>query len=84
MKSNSRKTRIFLDSCDVVVNAAYKEGIAFKNDSKNQNLKTTLEMLLEKHFQENVTVHFFGSRVIGLANDKSDLDIFIETGDFLS
>ncbi|KAG5674619.1 hypothetical protein PVAND_004573 [Polypedilum vanderplanki] len=78
MKPNGRKTRIFLDNCDVVIDAAYNEGIALKNDSKNESLKNTLEMLLEKFFHINVKVHFFGSRVIGLASDKSDLDIFIE------
>ena len=77
---NSRRTRIFLDNCDVVVDAAYAESVNLKNDSKNENLKSTLEMLLEMHIGKSVKVHFFGSRMAGLGDAKSDLDIYVEIG----
>jgi len=33
---------------------------------------------LEMKFGNNVSVHFYGSRVQGFAHKKSDIDIFIE------
>jgi hypothetical protein len=80
MKGN-RKTRLFLDNCNTIVDAAYQDSITLKGEHQYLALKNTLEMLLEQQFgMGRVRVHFFGSRVVGLADAKSDLDIYVEIG----
>lgn len=77
--SIGRQTRIFLDTVDLTVNAAIKESEALNYDPKLYDIKHNLQMDLDRHFS-NVKIHFFGSRIIGLATKESDLDIFIEIG----
>lgn len=64
----------------------------YKNNNKIVDRKAELAMtLMEPSKYEEVKdnlqtklkfskVHFFGSRLLGLANGNSDLDLFIETG----
>jgi DNA polymerase sigma len=78
---NGRQTRIFLDTIDATVIPAIKESEALKSDSKYEALLLNLQMDLNQYFV-NAKVHLYGSRVIGLATKESDLDIFIETGDY--
>lgn len=72
----------FLNRCDSTVKPMFLKSEFLKDEKRYEELKEQLELLLEEHY-ENVKVHFFGSRIIGLADDESDLDIFIEIGRFL-
>ena len=50
-------------------------------ESKDHLLvKQDLKKLFLDNFCEHVDVHFFGSRLMGLANEKSDADIFVDVG----
>ena len=44
-------------------------------------VKQDLKKLFLDNFYKNVDVHFFGSRLMGLANEKSDADIFVDVGE---
>lgn len=79
-KKDSRKTRVFLDSCDQFVMDACAEGENLKSEKNYDSLKLNLMITLQKTLKHSVKIQFFGSRMIGLANSTSDLDIFIEYG----
>jgi hypothetical protein len=85
MTSKGRRTRIFLDNVDTVVNAAFAESEKLKDEKRYEGLKTTLLMYLEQKMPgHRVKMHFFGSRPAGLADDKSDMDIYLEFGKILT
>ncbi|CRL01908.1 CLUMA_CG015185, isoform A [Clunio marinus] len=46
--------------------------------SNYENISENLKQMIRASFHEEVQIHFFGSRIIGLAEKDSDLDIYIE------
>lgn len=44
-------------------------------------IKEDLRMMFKEIYSLNVTVHLYGSRVVGLANEDSDLNIYIDTSE---
>lgn len=67
--------------CDLYVNdteIVHKKAelaITLMEPGKYEEVKINLQAKLQ--FSK---VHIFGSRLLGLANENSDLDLFIETG----
>ena len=81
LAKHKNKTGDFLSSCDTIVNSLCSKGVALMDETEYDGIKMSLEALLRKHY-DTVKVYFFGSRFIGLANDNSDLDIFVDIGKF--
>lgn len=69
--------------CNSKVNSLFKRSDILSYEEIYDNLKFDLEELLRNYY-DNVEVHFFGSRLMGLADDKSNLDIFVEIGNFIN
>ena len=77
-----RRTTKFLNKCGPIIDSMYQQSFNLKNEVLYDLVKLNLRTNLHDHY-DNLSVHFYGSRVIGLADDKSDLDIFIEIGNLL-
>lgn len=75
----NRRTRKFLKNCETIIDSMYQQSFNLKNEDKYDSVKLNLQTHLKRHY-DNFSVHFYGSRVIGLAENNSDLDIFIEIG----
>lgn len=73
----------FFRKCDSTVNAMFNKSEELKEETYYDDFKSDFEALLENNFK-NVVVHLFGSRLIGLANKNSSLDIFVEIGKLLN
>lgn len=73
-----RKTRKFINvSSRTIVEKAILNAKELRINSFG--IEGNLDRIL-KNEGMNVKIHFYGSRVIGLANKDSDLDIYIEYG----
>jgi len=42
-----------------------------------------LKQILEKEFTKTVRIYPFGSRIMGIGQESSDLDIYVEIGTFI-
>ena len=60
----------------------FEQGLNLKSKAKYDSIKSNLQSLLNKEFKKP-NIHFYGSRIIGVAENNSDLDIFIEIGNLL-
>jgi len=80
------KAKSFLAESDHAIESLSKKSKEHTNLSSYENLKTSLGhicyLLYTKGDQEQVRqrIRFYGSRIIGLATDESDLDIFLDFG----
>lgn len=79
MVSKRRKTTKFLYQSETIVSKAIENAKLLKDESQYESIRTDLKNRLFA-IGMNVNVYFYGSRIIGLANNQSDLDIFIEFG----
>lgn len=75
-----RGTRVFLDNCGELIEKVYQDGIIMKQKNQYESLLTNLSMCIEQFSNKRIKLHLFGSRIIGLADEQSDLDIFVEHG----
>lgn len=66
---------------DSSVDLSCAKSMNLQNEHQYEALRTNLEEKISS-LHDNVQIHFYGSRIIGLANDESDLDIYVEIGDF--
>lgn len=82
MIKERRQTNKFLDNCQSTIDFMFNQGLNLKSQEKYDGIKANLQSLLKKPFG-NPNVHFYGSRMIGVAENNSDLDIFIEIGNLL-
>lgn len=74
-----RHTRKFLESCHVEVDKMTNKSECLKDEKRYNDVRLSLEkMLYAKFASSSSKVHFYGSRIIGVADNNSDLDIFIE------
>ena len=64
------------------VEAALSYGQSLKNPVRKeyQNIIKDIKRVFVTNYQKNVDVHFFGSRLMGLATHDSDLDTYIDLG----
>ena len=72
-------THKFINNCDRTINFMCNQSQALKDEQQYEKIKLDLKLLLG-NYADNAKIHLFGSRIIGLAKDDSDLDIFIEIG----
>lgn len=75
-----RGTRKFLTTVDDTIDKMCIESKEMISSYQNNAIKSNLQSHLMQYF-ENINVHLYGSRIIGLATKESDLDIFIEIGE---
>lgn len=82
MVFNADKARDFLKDSDCFIVSLFENSRKLKEITQYQKVKESLTILCESTFGSlPVAVHFFGSRIIGLATDASDLDIFVDIGE---
>lgn len=74
--------RQFIQNCHVNIIHQICESEALKDEHQYAEMKSMLLNTLSETYP-SVKIHFFGSRIIGLAGKNSNLDIFIEIGKFL-
>lgn len=67
--------RNLYDNNDDIVHKKAELAMTLLEPGKYEEVKISLQLKLK--FSK---VHIFGSRLLGLANENSDLDLFIETG----
>lgn len=79
-KNISRK---ILEGCDATINNLVKDSEKFQDEDSYDLLESNLLPLLRKKWN-NAYIHYFGSRIMGLAVKNSDIDIFVEIGKFLT
>jgi DNA polymerase sigma len=70
----------FLLRCDASVALACEKSQKLKNVALYKNLIDFLEKNISYELGKGVKCHLFGSRMIGLGTDDSDLDIYLEIG----
>lgn len=78
MAFNKESANKFLISADTQIAGLVKQSKQLKDVKNYEEIRLSIEQLTRGKLS-SVKVHFFGSRIIGLANPKSDLDIFVET-----
>jgi predicted nucleotidyltransferase len=76
-KFDSFQAQSFLTNCDSVVQELFK--ISTTKNARFEEMRNGLKTTLYPTFG-NVTVRFYGSRVIGVGTLQSDLDIFVDIG----
>jgi predicted nucleotidyltransferase len=80
--SNKKTEKFINNKADKLVQEAMVKANALKSDYVYYGMKENLRAVLNKAGMA-VNIHFYGSRLIGLASAESDLDIFVEFGEFL-
>lgn len=79
MYFNAIIAREFLKTSDNVVSRMRESSKKLTDRGIYEPIRQNLKALACSQFpNSDIEVHFFGSRVIGVATDQSDLDIFIE------
>lgn len=66
---------------DQVVDRICGDSRRLQSVDRYEGLRVRLQTLLQSKYY-NVKVHLYGSRILGLATNESDLDIFVEIGNF--
>lgn len=66
----------YLSRADKSVKKLTKQSNSYNNEAKYKNIKVELESL-----KTTTKANFFGLRFMGLGNQYSNLDMFMETGD---
>lgn len=84
-----KKANSFLAGCDSRVESLTAKSKNLTNLSQYENIEQNLKSINTRVYRTLLNtciignikdVHFYGSRVIGVAKNKSDLDIFVELG----
>lgn len=71
-----------LDYPDHYVRESDDESLKMSNlDNYEEIVENLSEMCRYELNAQETSIHFFGSTVIGLAHESSDLDIFIDVGE---
>lgn len=78
MPFNVETARAFLETSNEDVDRASEVSESLKNISKYSVVAKNIEDLITISFGVSVEVQFYGSRVIGVATEKSDLDVFVK------
>lgn len=73
---NRATARDFLEDADAAIASILYSS---KGIEKFQPIVESLKSLLSPRFGD-IKIHFYGSRIIGVADESSDLDIFIDIG----
>jgi predicted nucleotidyltransferase len=77
---NADKARNFLIDSDRIVSRLCETSKNLADLSRYEDVRRTIKSITEKAQFGSPKVHLFGSRVIGVGTDASDLDIFVEIG----
>lgn len=80
-RSRQKMTHKFINNCDRTIFFMCNKSQALKDELQYEKIKLDLKFLIGR-YSDNVKIHLFGSRIIGLAKVDSDLDIFVEIGNF--
>lgn len=80
MSFNVEKAEEFVRNWDQQSARLTEASKRLKDSYNYESIRRSLENLCRASFGP-VAVHFFGSRIIGLATETSDLDIFIDIGE---
>src|SRR5690349_14749401 len=80
MSFNSIKANSFLCNNDLKVAELVAQSNKLKNASQHEEIRRSIISFMNAASFAYDDVHFFGSRIIGLATNSSDLDVFIDTG----
>lgn len=67
----------FIRDITPVLNHLHEDGIRLRNHPIYSNITTEIEGLLKEKYPK-VKCHLFGSRIIGLGNDRSTLNIYVD------
>ena len=78
MSLNVTKSRKFLNESDNLVIDLTKNSEKFKNLARYEEISESIKEIVKNTFGSPSEVHFFGSRVIGVATESSDLDVFLK------
>lgn len=82
MEFDANKARNFLSQSDEVVASLVVTSRKLSGLAQYQKVCEHVKLLCQDAFNEfSVDVHLFGSRIIGLASETSDLDIFVDIGE---
>ncbi|CRK98425.1 CLUMA_CG011783, isoform A [Clunio marinus] len=74
----SKEVKYFLDNYENIIKSLSENSTKLKDLSQYESVRESLKALVSNILKTSVEIHFFGSRVIGLATEESDLDIFVE------
>lgn len=81
MSINENKAKFFLKQSRDKVARLLETSEGLKDHCNYEGIRQNLKFLANETFGvTSAEVHFFGSRIIGLATRKSDLDIFVDFG----
>ena len=78
MALNVEKCQEFLKKSDALITDLSKVSGQLKDPSKYEEITASIKQIVKHTFGLPSEIKFFGSRVIGVALEQSDLDIFIE------
>lgn len=71
----------FLGNCNEIVWEAILAGEELKDSNNYGRIERDLDQDLWYGYQKDINIHFYGSRMYGLASSSSDLDIFVDDKD---
>lgn len=78
MAFNEFAASFYLNKSDEIVNKLCIKSKDLTVMSNYEEIRQKITIAVQKIFPgSTIQVHFFGSRIIGLAGDESDIDIFI-------
>lgn len=77
MSFNEKAALTFLLASDKTVTEAAFKSRQLKDKSLYAGIAKNIELLVTNSFGANCEVNFYGSRIIGVGNEQSDLDIFV-------
>lgn len=78
-KFNETRAQQFLSGYSSIITRMTARSKELKDLSHYEHVRLNVKAIVGRKFG-NVDVHLFGSRVMGLATDESDLDIYIDLG----
>lgn len=79
MAFSAFKARLFLNESNSLVNKESVKSMQLTRTSNYKAICDDIEAMVKSLFPySSIEVHYFGSRIIGLASDNSDLDIFVD------
>lgn len=80
MTFDGDKTRELFDVFENEIVQQSEISRKLQSEAQYESIRSDLISMAENVFGYDIKVHFYGSRVIGLASNDSDLDIFVEIG----
>jgi DNA polymerase sigma len=76
---SEHKAQDFLHRCNSLVASSTRTSKKLADLSQYEKIRDSITCLASRGFG-SVDVYFFGSRIIGVASEESDMDIFVDTG----